>query len=103
MALYSVGEKKVSIDARTDIRLPILAIDRDQIKRVIINLMDNAIAAVGDNGTVSIETTFYEEKRKACRHQCNQIMAPAYPRMINSASLSRIFPPRRAAPASDLR
>ncbi len=62
VALYRVGEKKITIDARTDKRLPILGVDRDQIKRVIINLMDNAIAAVGDDGSVLVETRFEEEK-----------------------------------------
>ncbi len=62
VALYRVGEKKINIEARTDKRLPILAVDRDQIKRVIINLMDNAIASVGGDGLILVETRFEEKK-----------------------------------------
>ncbi len=62
VSLYRVGEKMITIDARTDKRLPILAVDRDQLKRVIINLMDNAIAAVGGDGRVLVETRYEEEK-----------------------------------------
>lgn len=60
VALYKAGQRMINFEARTDPRLPILEIDRDQIKRVLINLIDNAIAAVGDEGEVRVETSFDE-------------------------------------------
>jgi two-component system nitrogen regulation sensor histidine kinase NtrY len=39
-------------------QLPALELDREQIKRVMINLLDNAVAAVGDGGQVRISTSY---------------------------------------------
>jgi two-component system nitrogen regulation sensor histidine kinase NtrY len=61
VALYKPGRKKVSIEAVADETVPVFDIDRDQIKRVLINLIDNAIAAIPDQGYVRIETHFDEE------------------------------------------
>ncbi|NWF93937.1 MAG: HAMP domain-containing protein [Syntrophaceae bacterium] len=38
--------------------LPILNIDRDQIKRVMINLIKNSLAAVGEDGEIRIQTSY---------------------------------------------
>ncbi|HEY4706716.1 MAG TPA: ATP-binding protein [Thermodesulfobacteriota bacterium] len=65
MALYKPGQRGITIESHLDERLPVLDIDRDQIKRVLINLTDNAIAAVGDNGTVRVETHYLEEMQLA--------------------------------------
>ncbi|HXI10128.1 MAG TPA: ATP-binding protein, partial [Thermodesulfobacteriota bacterium] len=65
VALYKSGSRKVAFESRTDDRLPILDIDRDQMKRVLINLIDNAISAVGESGTVRIETSYLEDLQQA--------------------------------------
>ncbi|GMR04398.1 MAG: ATP-binding protein [Thermodesulfobacteriota bacterium] len=65
LALYKAGQKKISYEIRIDERLPVLEIDRDQMKRVIINLIDNAVAAVGDEGYVRVETHFMEDLQVA--------------------------------------
>jgi two-component system nitrogen regulation sensor histidine kinase NtrY len=65
MALYKSGHRKVKLESSIDQRLPVLDIDRDQIKRVLINLIDNAVAAVEDEGTVSVETHFLEDLKLA--------------------------------------
>lgn len=65
VALYKSGSRKVVFESKTDERLPILDIDRDQMKRVLINLIDNAISAVGDTGTVRVETAYVEELQQA--------------------------------------
>ncbi|MBI2209744.1 MAG: PAS domain-containing protein [Deltaproteobacteria bacterium] len=36
--------------------IPSLELDRDQIKRALINLLDNAVAAVGESGEIKIST-----------------------------------------------
>lgn len=65
MALYKSGQRKVKLETSIDQRLPVLDIDRDQIKRVLINLIDNAVASVEDDGIVSVETHFLEELKLA--------------------------------------
>lgn len=65
VALYKSGSRKVVFESKTDDRLPILDIDRDQMKRVLINLIDNAISAVGETGTVRVETAYLEELQQA--------------------------------------
>ncbi|MBI5810067.1 MAG: ATP-binding protein, partial [Deltaproteobacteria bacterium] len=48
-----------------DQRLPALDIDRDQMKRVLINLIDNAVSAVENDGTVRVETHYADEMNLA--------------------------------------
>src|SRR5438552_7117448 len=41
--------------------LPELQVDPDHIKRAVLNLVDNAVGAVGSGGTVSLETEYVPE------------------------------------------
>ena len=46
--------------------MPKLNIDSEQIKRVMVNLLDNAVAAVSkNNGHIVVRTTFDKGHRKA--------------------------------------
>jgi two-component system nitrogen regulation sensor histidine kinase NtrY len=65
VALYRSGHRSVAFDTALDERLPVLDIDRDQIKRVLINLIDNAVAAVGGDGAVKVETSYAEDMQLA--------------------------------------
>ena len=65
LTLYQEAHRGVRFDIRTDERMPLLMIDRDQIKRVLINILENAVAAMSEQGTVSISTTFDEELKMA--------------------------------------
>jgi two-component system nitrogen regulation sensor histidine kinase NtrY len=38
--------------------LPVFNLDRDQIKRAMINLLDNAVSAVDPNGNIEIATSY---------------------------------------------
>src|SRR3989304_3929777 len=58
VTLYRGGHRNVTFEAATDARLPVLDIDRDQMKRVLINLIDNALAAIDNGGAVRVETSF---------------------------------------------
>ncbi|HXG51638.1 MAG TPA: ATP-binding protein [candidate division Zixibacteria bacterium] len=42
--------------------IPLLELDREQIKRLLLNLLDNAVAAVGDDGEIRI-TTEHDQAR----------------------------------------
>ncbi len=65
VALYKAGQRGMRFESSVDARLPILEIDRNQIKRVLINLIDNAVAAVEDDGVVRVETLFVEDLQLA--------------------------------------
>jgi two-component system nitrogen regulation sensor histidine kinase NtrY len=65
VAFYKTGHRHIKFTVSTDPALPVLDIDRDQIKRVIINLIDNSIASIEKEGTISVETHFDEEMKLA--------------------------------------
>jgi two-component system, NtrC family, nitrogen regulation sensor histidine kinase NtrY len=41
--------------------VPLLEVDPDHIKRAVLNLVDNAVEAVGSGGTVTLETDYVPE------------------------------------------
>jgi two-component system nitrogen regulation sensor histidine kinase NtrY len=51
--------------------LPLLDLDREQMKRVMINLLDNAVAAVDGNGEIRIYLSFDEILRIARLEVCD--------------------------------
>ncbi|MPZ75526.1 MAG: PAS domain S-box protein [Deltaproteobacteria bacterium] len=55
--LFKEGHNHIRFEFRQEI-LPALELDREQIKRVVINLLDNAVAAVEENGEIQISTAF---------------------------------------------
>lgn len=59
--LFNEGHKGIHFSFRPGV-IPTLDLDRDQIKRVLINLLDNAVAAVQDDGEISL-STFYDRGR----------------------------------------
>lgn len=65
-ALYHGMPKGISFIFNLDEKLPMLDVDRDQIKRVIINLLDNSIASIEGNGMIILET-FYDKEYKIAR------------------------------------
>ncbi len=65
LILYREPQKGVSIKFKPYEKLPPLKLDVQQIKRVLINLIDNAIAAINGSGEVIIETDLNLEKRLA--------------------------------------
>lgn len=56
--LFKEGHKGIDFQFLRTRELPILELDRDQIKRVLINLLDNAVAAVDEAGEVRISTDY---------------------------------------------
>jgi two-component system nitrogen regulation sensor histidine kinase NtrY len=60
IALYE-GHRSIRFGFRCDGEVPLLQLDRDQIKRVFINLLDNAVAAIEGDGEVSLELGYNPE------------------------------------------
>ncbi len=58
LVLFQEGHKEITFRVNLDTRLPVFNIDHEQIRRVIINLLDNAVAAVDGEGQIDIETSF---------------------------------------------
>jgi two-component system nitrogen regulation sensor histidine kinase NtrY len=65
LVLFQEGHKEVHFLLQTDPDLPAFSLDREQIKRVAINLLDNAVAAVNNNGQITVETSFNKDLRIA--------------------------------------
>ena len=63
MMLYQEAHRRITFDFRADDAVPMLHLDRDQIKRVFINLLDNAVAAIEGEGAVQVETSLNRELR----------------------------------------
>jgi two-component system nitrogen regulation sensor histidine kinase NtrY len=56
LTLYQEAHRGISFSFKPDDSIPLLQLDRDQMKRVLINLLDNAVAALNGEGTVEIES-----------------------------------------------
>lgn len=51
-----VKEKGVILESSFDFSLPLIEVDPNQIKQVILNLLINAVQAVGEQGIITVET-----------------------------------------------
>jgi two-component system, NtrC family, nitrogen regulation sensor histidine kinase NtrY len=56
LALYDGIFTDVAIRRHLEARIPTVAVDPEQIRRVLINLLDNAIEAMDQKGTIDVET-----------------------------------------------
>lgn len=61
LTLYQEAHRSITFSFNGDDLIPLLMLDRDQIKRVLINLLDNAVAAIDGEGTVKVESSFNQE------------------------------------------
>ncbi|MGH7274649.1 MAG: sensor histidine kinase, partial [Nitrospiria bacterium] len=60
MLLYEGAHKDLEILRDFDSRVPTLVLDRDQIKRVFVNLFENAVEAMSKKGRIWV-TSLYED------------------------------------------
>lgn len=63
--LYQEAHRTITFTFQADELLPQLQLDRDQIKRVLINLLDNAVAAIDGEGRIDIESRYNKELQMA--------------------------------------
>ena len=65
LVLFQEGHKEIDFQLKIDPSLPTFNLDREQIKRVIINLLDNAVAAVNGKGQIILTTSFNDDLKIA--------------------------------------
>jgi two-component system nitrogen regulation sensor histidine kinase NtrY len=66
VVLFLDAHKEISFDLQKELDIPKLNLDSEQIKRVMINLLDNAVAAVNkENGHIMIRTSYDKVHKKA--------------------------------------
>ncbi len=61
LVLYEEAHKNIRFGFEGDDSLPVLDLDRDQMRRVMINLFENAIAAIDNGGEISVKTEYNQE------------------------------------------
>ncbi|NOQ41602.1 MAG: HAMP domain-containing protein [Desulfuromusa sp.] len=61
LALYQEAHKNIIFQRSLDLHLPNTKFDREQIRRVIVNLLQNAVAAISDSGTIRLESVYNNE------------------------------------------
>jgi len=57
LALYKEGDQNINLHMDIQDAIPQLNLDRQQIKQAMINLIDNAVAAIKNNGNIHITLT----------------------------------------------
>jgi len=58
LVLFQEAHKEISFRFHGASNLPEFNLDREQIKRAVINLIDNAVSAVGNDGEIELTTTY---------------------------------------------
>jgi len=56
--LYRQGHERTRFSFEPDRSVPIFDMDKEQMKRVMVNLLDNAVAATADDGRVDVTTRY---------------------------------------------
>jgi two-component system nitrogen regulation sensor histidine kinase NtrY len=65
VTLYQAAHRDIEFQLELDPDLPSLNFDREQIKRVFVNLCDNGIHAMNQKGRLSIHTKYDMKRRRA--------------------------------------
>jgi two-component system nitrogen regulation sensor histidine kinase NtrY len=65
VTLYQEAHRNITFSFLPDPALPQLSLDRDQIKRVLINLLDNAVAAIDGTGTIALQSRYNPDLQMA--------------------------------------
>ena len=65
VVLYRESHPGLAIKASFSPDMPSIEVDPDQIKRGVLNLVDNAVEAVAGTGVVTVETIWLPESRRA--------------------------------------
>jgi nitrogen fixation/metabolism regulation signal transduction histidine kinase len=64
--LYQSGHKDLAVFVQFDETVPLLSIDRDQIKRAFVNLIENAVFAMEGKGSLYLSTVYNAQEKQVC-------------------------------------
>ena len=64
LVLYEEAHKNIAFRLHRDTEIPPFQFDAEQIKRAIINLLDNAVAVLPNGGKIDIEISLEQESQK---------------------------------------
>lgn len=56
--LYREAHRHITFVVNDSERPPVFSFDKDQIKRAMINILDNAVAAIDQKGTIAVKTLY---------------------------------------------
>ncbi|MDX9897199.1 MAG: ATP-binding protein, partial [Desulfofustis sp.] len=87
LVLYREAHKNIAFSCTTDPDLPIFDFDAEQIKRCLINLLDNAVAVLPDGGTIDVELAVNPAAQSALLKVCDS--GPG----IGKENKTRLFEP----------
>jgi two-component system nitrogen regulation sensor histidine kinase NtrY len=65
LVLYGEAHRHITFSFTPDKNIPVFNLDRDQIKRSIINMLENAVAAIQEEGHIDLETHHSPEMQMA--------------------------------------
>ncbi len=85
--LYEGAHKDIQILKDLDSRIPVLMLDRDQIKRMLVNLFENAVEAMSKRGRIWVTSRFDD------REQCVRLEVADEGVGIQSEDMDKLFVP----------
>ncbi len=64
ISLYQTGHKDIRVTTGFDSSVPAMSLDREQIKRLFLNLFENAVESMQGHGRVALTTAFVPSEKK---------------------------------------
>jgi two-component system nitrogen regulation sensor histidine kinase NtrY len=64
LLLYQEVQPRITLEFQADPALPPLLLDREQVKRMLLNLLDNALASIQGTGTITVSVRGDPEQKR---------------------------------------
>jgi len=87
LVFYQEAHKNIDFGFDSGEDIPVLDLDRDQMRRVMINLFENAIAAIDNGGEIRVQTEYNQELKMVSISVCDNGLG------IPQEAKARLFEP----------